>query len=162
MSYFLIIRGPLGCGKSTVSKQLAAELGAMYIAVDDVLETRDLTGEKEDGYISQKSFQKANEIIAPGARKSMEAGKPVIFDGNFYWQSTIEDLLGRLPYPHHIFTLSAPLAVCIERDSVRQPAHGKDAATVVYDKTMSFSYGTEIDATQSIEEIIEEIKNKIT
>jgi len=161
MSFYLIIRGPLGSGKSTISKKLAEELGTKYFAVDDVLEQHQLTGDKEEGYISQKSFKKVNEIIEPEARQVLEAGGVVIFDGNFYWQSAIEDLIAHLPYSHEVFTLHLPLEVCIERDSKRTPPHGEGAATVVYNKTMSFEYGVPIDATKSIEASIVEIKRKL-
>ena len=42
MSYFIIIRGPLGIGKSTIAKALAEILKAEYIAIDKVLEENGL------------------------------------------------------------------------------------------------------------------------
>ncbi len=161
MSYYLIIRGPLGCGKSTISEKLAKELGAQYVAIDRVLDEHHLTDDKEDGYVSQTSFKKANELIVPEAEETLKVGIPVIFDGNFYWQSSIEDLIGRLNYPHHVFTLTAPLAVCIERDKNRDKTHGEDAAGAVYEKSTSFTHGISIDATRSIEETIKEIKKSL-
>lgn len=69
----------------------------------------------------------------------------MIFDGNFYWKSQIEDLIQRLSYPHHVFTLKAPVEVCIARDKERGETHGADAARVVHNKVSSFDYGTIID-----------------
>ena len=69
MSYYIIIRGPLGCGKSTLAERLSKILKAKYFAVDQVLDEHHLTQEKEKGYISQKSFIKANEIIALEAKR---------------------------------------------------------------------------------------------
>lgn len=161
MSYYLIIRGPLGCGKSTISQRLAQEFGAEHIAVDRVLNEHHLTDDKEEGYISQKSFKRANEIIAPRAKELLDKGTPVIFDGNFYWQSQIEDLISRLDYLHQVFTLTAPLAVCIERDKNRDKTHGEDAAGAVYEKSTSFTYGVQIDATKSLEETLTEIKKQL-
>lgn len=158
MPYYLIVRGPLGVGKTTIAKRLAQELGATHIAVDRVLDEHSLTGDTEDGYISQKSFKRANEIIAPDAEKLLKAGTPVVFDGNFYWQSQIEDLIERLPYPHEVVTLTAPLEVCIERDSKRDVSHGADAAGAVYEKSTNFSYGISIDATRPLKECVESIK----
>lgn len=158
MSFYLIIRGPLGCGKSTISKKLADELGAEHIAIDSVLDENGLTYEKEEGYISQNNFKKANELIEPMAKKFLEAGVPVIFDGNFYWQSAIEDLTGRLAYPYTVFTMKVPLEICIQRDKERTKSYGEDAVTVVYNKTVGFSYGTEIDATGSIQDTLSKIK----
>ena len=43
MSYYIIIRGPLGCGKSTISSLLAKKLDAEHISVDIILEENNLT-----------------------------------------------------------------------------------------------------------------------
>jgi len=57
-----------------------------------------LTKDKEDGYVSQKSFLKANKIVIPSVKKKLQQGIPVVFDGNFYWKSQIEDLIEKLPF----------------------------------------------------------------
>ena len=157
MSYFIIIRGPLGCGKSTLAKKLAATLKAKLIQIDKILDDNNLTGDKEDGYISQRSFEKANSIIAPTAKELLERQTPIIFDGNFYWKSQIDDLLRQLPYPHLIFTLKAPLQVCIDRDAKRKTPHGKDATSAVYAKSTQFECGINIDATKNISTQLNEI-----
>ncbi len=55
MSFYVIIRGPLGCGKSTISKELAKKLKAKYFSVDDLVEQ--VKGkDREEGYISQRRF----------------------------------------------------------------------------------------------------------
>lgn len=160
-SFFIIIRGPLGCGKSTIAKRLAEVLNAEYIPIDRVLDGHDLTKDKEAGYISQKSFIKANEIITPKAKKNLQSGISVIFDGNFYWKSQIDDLIGRLDFPYLVFTLKAPLKVCIQRDSLRAKTHGEDVARAVYKKATEFDYGIIIDITKPIENAVHEIHSKI-
>lgn len=157
MGFYIIIRGPLGCGKSTISERLSKILNAKYFAVDRILDEHNLTKERERGYISQKSFIKANEIISPEARKFLDKGNRVIFDGNFYWKSQIEDLIKRLDYPHYIFTLKAPLDVCIKRDSKRDKIHGKEAAEAVYKKSTEFESGIIIDVDKSLKECISKI-----
>ena len=82
-SFFVIIRGPLACGKSTISEKIAKLLNAEYIPIDKVLDEHNLTRDKEDGYISQRSFKKANEIIAPKSEQKLQSGIPIVFDGNF-------------------------------------------------------------------------------
>ena len=157
MAYFIIIRGPLGIGKTTIAKKLAKILKAKYIAIDRVPDEYDLTGDHEDGYISQKSFIRANEIIAPTAEKFLVRKIPVIFDGNFYWKSQIEDLIKRLGGRHFVFTLKAPLKVCIERDQKRKKSHGEDAARVVYAKSTEFDFGIGIDVTGNVGGVIDQI-----
>ena len=157
MSYYVIIRGPLGCGKSTLAEKVTKKIKGEYIAIDRILDEHDLTKDKEAGYISQKSFKKANEIIAPKAARFLNKGTPVVFDGNFYWKSQIDDLIERLDFPHYVFTLKAPLDVCIERDSKRRKIHGKDAARAVYKKVTEFDYGAVIDVTKPLEESVRKI-----
>jgi tRNA uridine 5-carbamoylmethylation protein Kti12 len=162
LGYYLIIRGPLGCGKSTISKELAKELNAEYIAVDRVLDEHNLTNDWEDGYISQKSFLKVNEIVSERAKKLLNKNKPVIFDGNFYWKSCIDDLISRLNYPHYVFTLKAPVETCINRDEERGKTHGEDAARAVYKKSTSFEYGIPIETKgKSVEETLVSIRRKL-
>jgi len=162
MSYYIIIRGPLGCGKSTLAERIAKTLNAEHIAIDKILDEYDLTNDKEAGYISQESFKKANEIIAPKAKKWLDKKIPVVFDGNFYWKSQVDDLIKRLDYPHYVFTLKAPLEVCIERDSKRKKTHGEDAARVVYAKTTEFDYGIVIDVTRTLDEAVREILSNLS
>jgi len=161
MSYYIIIRGHLGCGKTTIAKKLARILNAKHISIDKLLDKHKLTKDREEGYISQKSFIKANEVGIAKANKLLSKDISVIFDGNFYWKSQIEHLVNNLKFKHYIFTLIAPLELCIERDSKRKHMHGKDAAKVVYKKVMEFDYGTKIDATKSINEIIKDITSKL-
>lgn len=157
MVFYIIIRGPLGCGKSTVAQKLSKKLNAKYFAIDRVLDKYDLTKDKEEGYISQKSFKKANEIITPKAKEVLKKGTLVIFDGNFYWKSQMDDLISRLDFPHHVFTLKAPLEVCIERDRQRGKTHGEMATKVVYKKSTEFDYGIIIDISKPLDEAVEEI-----
>lgn len=154
MNYFIIIRGPLGVGKSTISERLAKLLRAEHICIDRVLDEHNLTHDKECGYISQRSFKKANELIAPRVKKLLEKGTIVVIDGNFYWKSQVDDLISRLDCPHYVFTLKAPVKLCIERDSKREKKYGRNAALVVHKKATEFDYGIVIDATGSVDETV--------
>ena len=157
MNYYIIIRGPLGCGKTTISEKLAEIINAKHFAIDRIIEGDNFTIEEEDGYVSQNNFKKANEIIADEAIGILKDGQSVIFDGNFYWKSQIDDLIDRLDFPYYVFTLKAPLDLCIDRDAKRDKTHGKDAAVVVHKKSTEFTYGIEIDVTKTLNECIDEI-----
>jgi predicted kinase len=157
MPYYVIIRGPLGSGKSTVAARLSKTLKGRHISIDRILASHGLEDDHEDGYISQKSFVKANAIAAARAKKIMKSNIPVVFDGNFYWKSQIEDLIDRMDCRHYTFTLKAPLRLCIARDSMRKKPLGKKATAMVFKKTTSFDYGIGIDATRTVECITKEM-----
>ncbi len=154
VSFYLLIRGPLGVGKTTVARRVAATLGAEYLSIDALLQEAG-PEEWEGGYISEGSFLRANEIAADRARAALDRGVPVVLDGNFYWRRQVEDLTHRLPFPHAVFTLHAPLEVCIERDRGRPEPHGPDAARDVYAKVTEFPWGTPIDATGTSAAVVE-------
>jgi len=156
MSYYVLIRGPLGVGKTTVANRVARKTGAEYISIDQILDDEGLW---DSGRLSE--FLGANDVAIPQAREFLEHGTPVIFDGNFYWKTQIADLTHRLNFPHRIFTLDAPLSVCAARDSHREPSHGAEAAEQVFAKTTKFDVGTRIDATRPLERIVSDIVRRL-
>ena len=159
MSYFIIIRGPLGVGKTTVSKELARILDGEYVSIDKLLEENDLVRSDEDeGCIPASNFLKGDEIILPKIKKLLEKGRIVILDGCFYHREQIVHLYESLPHQHFTFTLKAPVEVCIERDRGREWVYGEDAARVVHWMVSSFDEGTVIDtAGKTLEQTVEEI-----
>ena len=54
MSYFIILRGPLGSGNSTIAEKLAETLGGDHIEIDKTLEV------------------KANELILPEVKRKLK------------------------------------------------------------------------------------------
>ena len=151
MSYYIVVRGPLGVGKTTISAALAKTVGAVVVSIDQIAD------QEWDGG-SVRLYVKANRLAAKRARNLLAHGTPVVFDGCFYWKTQITDLERRLPCPHEVFTLRAPLSVCIERDSGRKVVFGTEAAEQVYRKVTRFEYGVAIDATQDIPTTLKEIR----
>jgi shikimate kinase len=158
VSYFIIIRGPLGCGKSTISRELAGRLNAEYVSIDKLLEENNLDkiSPKEE-CIPAKNFIKANEMIIPKAKQLLQKNKIVIFDACFYHKEPIEHLIQNLQFQHYVFTLKASVETCIERDRKRGKTHGEAAARAVHKLVSRFDYGIIIDITKPIDESIEEI-----
>lgn len=151
MSYFIIIRGPLGIGKSTVSKKLAEILNGTYISIDSILEENGLDKVENEESIPVKNFIASNDIIIPQTKQNILDDKPVIIDGNFYHREQIDHLIDSLPFEHYVFTLKAPLDICIKRDRERPKPYGKDAATAVYNMASRFDHGQIIN-TQNLDE----------
>ena len=144
MGYCVIIRGPLGVGKTTVAQALAERLGAHYISIDAVLAAHDL--DQSDGEcIPAENFIRANELALPQAKAALNAGQVVIFDGNFYHSQQLAQLTQQVAVPVYGFTLRAPLSVCVERDRQRQRTYGIGAATAVYTLVSRVEYGIDIN-----------------
>lgn len=154
----IIIRGPLGVGKSTVAKAVAEKIGGVYISVDEVLDQNGLDKAVEGEGIPLSNFLKANEIIAAEAKQANNEGKPVVVDGNFYHKEQIDQLVQRLGKDVMVFTLKAPVETCIARDAARAKPYGEDAARAVHMFVSAFDYGTVIDTErQTIEETIKSV-----
>lgn len=158
MPYFIILRGPLGCGKTTIAEKLSHELNADVIYIDKVLADNNLDKVSPDiGCIPAENFIKAQDLVLPDVKEKLNSGKIVIFDACFYHKEAILHLTDNLPFPHHIFTLKAPVEVCIERDKNRKKTHGEGAAYAVHSLVSKFDYGTVIDISGSLDEAVEEI-----
>lgn len=154
--FFIIIRGPLGCGKTTISKALSKILKAKYISFDAVLEKEGL--DRKDNNFSPEDFIKANEAVLPAAKKALSKGKIVIFDGCFYFLEQIQHLKKNLPAECYIFTLKASLKTCIERDSKRKIAYGEIAAREVYEMFSELGCGININTDSKTEkEVVRKI-----
>jgi len=154
--YFIIIRGPLGIGKSTIARALAEILKAEYISFDKVLEENGL--DREDDNFIPEDFIKANEIVLPKAKDSLKKGRIVIFDGNFHFKEQIEHLINSLPYKYYIFDLKASIGTCIKRDSERERVYGEKATREVFELVSKFDYGIKIYTDKKTkEEVIKEI-----
>jgi predicted kinase len=147
----------LGVGKSTIAERLARRRGWSVVSIDRILE-------EPDGWYSGRlaEFLRANGRAEALARPLLKRGVPVIFDGNFYWKTQIEDLLRRIDLPHRVFSLTAPLALCVARDGQRPQPHGAEAARRVYARSTKFSYGIPIDARRAPLDVVRQIERHLT
>lgn len=143
MNKLYLIRGPLGIGKSTISKVLAAQIDADYISVDDILSKNNLDVLDESiGCISVDNFIQANNIIMTKLNKN----RSLVIDGNFYHKAAIDHLISNIgDYDCKVFSLNASIETCISRDENRIHSIGKDAAIAVYNLVSKLEYGTQIN-----------------
>lgn len=158
MKKLIIIRGPLGVGKTTVSLILAQKLQAKYISVDQILDDNKLVAPDANG-IPLESYLKANEIILDMADESKNS---LIVDGCFYYQDQIDDLKNKFDNDVIIFTLVSDVEKCIARDSKRPKIYGEDSTRYVHMLTTKFKAGYEIDSSNlTVEETVGKIINSI-
>lgn len=157
MQRIILIRGPLGVGKTIVSRTLAEKLGASYVSIDRTLEELNL--DKSDGEcIPAKNFLAAQEHVLPQIKDALDSGKNVIIDGNFYHKAQIEHFAEHFGEQLRIFTLHASIEVCIERDGKRRQPYGEDATRAVHWLVSRFEAGTIIDTEdKSVDQVANEI-----
>lgn len=160
MPEIIIIRGPLGVGKTTTAKRLTEDLLADYFSVSKILVNNDLS--VTHGVVPLSNCLKVNELIIPLIEDNLKKGLTSIIEGNFYYQEVIDDLNKKLSQKPKIFTLSAPLSVCVSRDAARSYSYGQMSTREVYDLVSKVEAGIEIKANEkNIDEIMEEIKQHL-
>ncbi|MEK6910941.1 MAG: AAA family ATPase [Nanoarchaeota archaeon] len=162
MSYYIIIRGPLGIGKTTISKLLSKQLKAKYFSMDKILSDNNLDKRGKEPCIPVRNFIKANNIILPEIKKALKNKKIVILDGCFYHKEQISHLEKSLKFKQIVFDLKAPVEVCINRDSKRSKVYGQGAAHAVYNLVSRFNYGIVIDTNRKNKnQVVKEILNRL-
>lgn len=153
----IIIRGPLGVGKTTVAKMLAAKLDGVYVSIDQILEQLQLDYSPDGNGIPVSHFLRVNDEVVLIA----ETGKRVVVDGNFYYLKQVQDLIDRLGEVK-VFSLTATLQTCIDRDLGRECVHGEDAARAVYGMVTALKMEQVIDTDgQSVQQTVEEILDSL-
>jgi uridine kinase len=152
----ILIRGPLGVGKSTIAKLLAKSIGAEYLSLDILLKDNDLEGTDS---IPLENFLKSNELIFDLITSSDNS---FIIDGCYYHQEQIDDLQKKFNNKILIFSLISDVETCIDRDSKRELVYGKDAASFVHMITTKVKAGHEINNSKlSVEETANKIRELI-
>ena len=145
MVFYVIIRGPAAVGKTTIGKGLAEQLNGKHISVDKVLKENGLDYIPGEKWVPEHKCLKFNAIVLPRVKERLKEGKIVVFDGNFYHKSQIENLIDNLDFQHFVFTLKAELNDCISRDKKREGELGEQAVKDVFKLVSAFDYGTIID-----------------
>lgn len=130
------------------------------ISIDAILDPHNLE-EWEAGYISVRSFIRANDVAIVEAGPLLTGGTPAIFDGNFYYRSQIDDLGHRLKSPGWVFTLRAPLSECIERDRRRAVSLGEVSVREVFAKAAEVEGGIDVDALRPVADIVAAITQQL-
>ena len=69
----VIVRGPLGVGKTTVARKLAERLQGPYVSIDKVLDDHGLD-QTDEPCIPLRNFLEGNSIALAQERAALDAG----------------------------------------------------------------------------------------
>jgi predicted kinase len=157
VSTIILLRGPLGIGKTAASQALAKRLNAAYVSVDNALEKLQL--DTSAGVcIPLQNFIEAQKHVLPLIKEALSEGKRVIIDGNFYHKEQLDHFADHFGHDLQIYTLRASVQTCIERDLKRQKPYGEDAARAVHGLVSQFDAGIIIDTEGKLcDEVVNEI-----
>jgi len=151
---YIIIKGPSGIGKSTISKELAKNLNAKLYHFDRIMTGLNFKFKKE---MPKESYIEAIDIMLPKFKIILKK-QPIIFDGTFYHKEAIEHLLNSIPNGQ-VFTLKASLKTCLERNKTKGIVLKEETIKEIYQK--NFDYGIIINAEQELNIILKEIMKAI-
>ena len=154
----IVIRGPLGVGKSTVARAVADSISGIYISVDQVLEEHKLDKASDGEGIPLENFLMANQFLLKETEQARAEGKPLVIDGNFYHKEQVDQLVELLVGDVAVFTLKASVETCLARDADRGKSYGEDATRVVHMFVSRFDFGTIVDTNdQTVDETVQSI-----
>lgn len=155
-------------GKSTVARAVGRAEGARVISIDRILDDEGIE-EWDADRVALRSFLRANEFAVAQAARALDAGRPTLIEGNFYWNKQVEDLVDRLPSPALVVHLVAPLELCLSRDAGRpEPAPdagpkagdhmGAEAVQAVFGYVRPFPGERSVDARGSVAEVVGRVR----
>ena len=154
----IIIRGPLGVGKSTVARAVADSISGIYISVDQVLEEHKLDKASDGEGIPLENFLMANQLLLKETEQARAEGKPLVIDGNFYHKEQVDQLVELLGGDVAVFTLKASVETCLARDTDREKSYREDATRIVHMFVSRFDFGTIVDTNdQTVDETVQSI-----
>ena len=158
MGYFIIIRGPAGVGKSTISRLLAKRINAEVVHFEKIMKSLGLDYIPGDKWIPLNKYLKAHKMKIPELKEKLHKGTNLIIDHNFYHKKQIEDLIENLDSNYFVFTLKADIDECIKRDKSRKGELGERATKDVFKLASAFEYGINVDTNRKTpSEVVEEI-----
>lgn len=165
----IIIRGPLGVGKTTISRILAERMGAKYISIDKLLADAKLDRiDPKTRSIPLANFLAVQEDILPEMDSLLER-QSIVIDGNFYYREQIDFFARNFKFNLFVITLKAKLETCVDRDKKRASArvslngnisYGRKATEEIYALVSKFDEGFVVDTEGKARDFIVEMIQK--
>jgi len=162
MTYFLIIRGTAGVGKSTISKLVADRINAKVYHYDRIMKGFGFNYIPGEKWIPLHKFLSADSKMIPKFISRFEKGENIILEGNFYHNEQVKNLVSKIGFDCVIINLNGSLDTCIKRNKDRGEKMSQSVIEEVYGIMPKFEDGIDIETDgKEVKEIVDEIVNKI-
>lgn len=156
----IIIRGPLGVGKTTLAKKLSERMEAKLYSVDDLVKEAGFDRiDPKLGCIPLANFLAVQEDILQDVKKQLSK-RSVVIEGSFYYKDQIDFFFKGLQENPLVVTIKADLETCIARDLKRKPSFGVAAVTSIYNLVSKFDDGLVLDIEGKPRDLIVETIQK--
>lgn len=161
-NFVIIIRGPIGVGKSTISGLLERKLAnTNHVDVDKIKH-------KLGGRPSESRTSRAHQIARQRVRSLIKQKKNIIIEEIFRWNdySAMKKLVKNINYHIVKIYLKAPLDVLIKRDQARIVKHkGHEIVKEFYKKIRPVDEDLNLDTSKMskqklVSSIIKYIRSK--
>jgi len=154
MSFYILIRGPAGSGKTTIAKELSKIYNAHHICIDTI---KHKLGLKH----SEVEKIEANKKIIKEAKDYLKQGRIVIIDEVLYYPKQLSQL-ENISYPSYLFSLNTSLSCCLKRNEKRREEEGRTLSDnnvkLVHNLVSKLKKGIEINTeNKTIKQTIQEI-----
>ncbi|MEI7718318.1 MAG: hypothetical protein WCI72_00495 [archaeon] len=144
----VIIRGPVGVGKTAISNILTKKINAKYFSLDKLLKKEKLDRfDPKEGCVPAANFLMLQEQILPEIQKHLER-QDVIVSGSFYHGSQLEFFQKNIHSNMLLITMKATLETCIKRNSKEEIRLGENMVRAIYNLVSRFDVGTIIDVEE--------------
>ncbi|KAA1246495.1 shikimate kinase [Aquimarina sp. RZ0] len=168
----IILLGYMGCGKSSIGKELASELDMKYLDLDDYLETQEEKSikkifedkgeiyfrKKESEYLKKVLNESVNTIISLGGGTPCFAGNIELIKENvhcksIYLKTSLDELVDRLFVERH----ARPLIAHIDK----KPDLKDFIRKHLFERSFYYNQAEYVVSTDSktVNQIAQEIKN---